>query len=71
MTRDGTFLIEGGRLTRGLKNMRFNESVLEVLERAEGMSRDAEPTVFDHVGTCVVAPALKVRDFQFTGITRF
>ncbi|MGH7730213.1 MAG: TldD/PmbA family protein, partial [Candidatus Eiseniibacteriota bacterium] len=47
MTRDGTFLIEGGRLTRGLKNLRFIESVLEVLERAEGTGREAEPTVFD------------------------
>jgi PmbA protein len=71
MTRDGTFLIEGGRLTRGLKNLRFNESVLGVLERAEAMGREAESTVFDYVGTCVVAPALKVRDFHFTGITRF
>jgi predicted Zn-dependent protease len=71
MTRDGTFLIEGGRVTRGLRNLRFNESVLEVLERAEAAGREAEPTVFDYTGTCVVAPALKVRDFQFTGITRF
>ena len=71
MTRDGTFLIESGRLTSGLKNLRFNESVLEVLERAEAMGREAEPTVFDYVGTCVVAPALKVRDFHFTGVTRF
>ena len=71
MTRDGTFLIEGGRLTRGLKNLRFNESVLEVLERVDGASRDAEPTVFDYVGNTVVAPALRVRDFQFTGVTRF
>lgn len=71
MTRDGTFLIEGGRVTRGLKNLRFNESVLEVLERADGIGRDAEPTVFDHVGSCVVVPALRVRDFQFTGVTRF
>ena len=71
MTRDGTFLIESGRLARGLKNLRFNESVLDVLERAEAMGREAEPTVFDYVGTCVVAPALKVRDFHFTGITRF
>ena len=71
MTRDGTFLIEGGRVTQGLRNLRFNESVLEVLERAEAAGREAEPTVFDYIGTCVVAPALKVRDFQFTGITRF
>jgi len=71
MTRDGTFLIENGRLTRGLKNLRFNESVLGVLERAEAMGREAEPTVFDYVETCVVASALKVRDFHFTGVTRF
>jgi predicted Zn-dependent protease len=71
MTRDGTFLIEQGRLTRGLRNLRFNESVLEVLARAEAIGRDAEPTQFDYVGNCVVAPALKVREFQFTGVTRF
>jgi predicted Zn-dependent protease len=71
MTRDGTFLIENGRLARGLRNLRFNESVLEVLARAEAVGRDAEPTVFDYVGNCVVAPALKARDFHFTGVTRF
>ena len=71
MTRDGTFLIEEGRLTRGLRNLRFNESVLEVLARAEAFGRDAEPTQFDYVGNCVVAPALKVGEFQFTGVTRF
>lgn len=71
MTRDGTFLIEHGRLTRGLRNLRFNESVLEVLARAEAIGRDAEPTRFAFVGNCVVAPALRVRDFQFTGVTRF
>jgi predicted Zn-dependent protease len=71
MTRDGTFLIEGGRVTRGIRNLRFNESVLGVLERADGIGRDAEPTVFDYTGHCVVAPPLRVRDFQFTGVTRF
>jgi PmbA protein len=71
MTRDGTFLIEDGRLTRGVRNLRFNESVLDVLARAEDSGREAEPTRFDYVGNCVVAPALKVRDFQFTGVTRF
>jgi PmbA protein len=71
MTRDGTFLIEQGRLARGLRNLRFNESVLEVLARADQIGRDAEPTQFDYVGNCVVAPALKVRDFEFTGVTRF
>ena len=71
MTRDGTFLIENGRLARGIRNLRFNESVLEMLERADAIGREAEPTVFDYAGNCVVAPALRVRDFRFTGVTRF
>ena len=71
MTRDGTFVIENGRLTRGLRNLRFNESVLGVLERADGWSRESEPTVFDYTGNCVVAPALRVRDFRFTGVSPF
>ncbi len=71
MTRDGTFLIEGGRIVRGLRNLRFNESVLEMLSRAEAYGRDAEPTVFDYVGNCVVAPALKVPEFRFTGVSPF
>ena len=71
MTRDGTFLIENGRLVSGLRNLRFNESVLGVLERAEAFGRVGEPTVFDYSGTCVVAPALRVRDFRFTGVSPF
>jgi hypothetical protein len=43
--------------------------VLEVLERATAIGRDGEPTVFDYTGTCVVAPALQVRDFRFTGVS--
>jgi predicted Zn-dependent protease len=69
MTRDGTFLIERGKLVRGLRNLRFNESVLEVLRRADGWGRDLEPTVFDYVNNCVVAPALRVPEFNFTGVS--
>ena len=71
MTRDGTFLIERGCVTRGVRNLRFNESVLEVLARAEAIGREAEPTRFAYSGNGVVVPALRVRDFAFTGVTRF
>ncbi len=71
MTRDGTFLVENGRISRGVRNLRFNESVLGVLERAERIGRTARPTVFDYTGNCVVAPALWVRGFRFTGVTEF
>ena len=71
MTRDGTFLIERGKLKRGLRNLRFNESVLEVLRRADAWGREMEPTVFDYAYNCVVAPALRVPEFQFTGVSPF
>jgi predicted Zn-dependent protease len=71
MTRDGTFLIENGRIAGGIRNLRYNESVLDVLSRAERIGRTARPTVFDYSRNCVVAPALWVRGFQFTGVTEF
>ncbi|MDI6809124.1 MAG: TldD/PmbA family protein [Candidatus Eisenbacteria bacterium] len=65
MTRDGTFLIENGKLTRGIKNMRFNESVLGMLSNAEMIGKTAELT------TGVVTPPMKISKFHFTGITEF
>jgi PmbA protein len=69
MTRDGTFLIEGGRLAGGVRNFRFNQSLLELLSNVEALSpavRVSGEEVFD-----MVAPAMKVRDFHFTDVTRF
>ena len=69
MTRDGTFLVEGGRVTAGLRNMRFNESVLEMLANVEAMGpavRASGEEAFD-----MVVPAMKVRDFHFTELTKF
>jgi predicted Zn-dependent protease len=71
MTRDGTFLIENGRLAGGVRNLRYNESVLDVLARAERVGKTALPTVFDYTRNCVVAPAVQARDFNFTGVTEF
>ncbi len=69
MTRDGTFLIEDGRLSRGLKNFRFNQGIIELLNKVEALSpavRASGEEVFD-----MVVPAMKVRDFNFTEVTRF
>jgi len=69
MTRDGTFLVEGGRVTAGLRNMRFNESVLEMLSKVEEMGpavRASGEEAFD-----MVVPPMKVKDFHFTEITKF
>jgi predicted Zn-dependent protease len=69
MTRDGTFLIENGKVTRGLRNFRFNQNLLELLSNVEALSasvRASGDETFD-----MVVPAMKVRDFNFTEVTRF
>ena len=67
MTRDGTFLIEDGRIVRPVKNLRFTQSYPEAMNRVELVGRDAMllPTL---TGACRV-PALKVRGWNFTGAT--
>jgi predicted Zn-dependent protease len=69
MTRDGTFLVEGGRIAGGVRNFRFNQGLMEMLSNVEAMSqavRASGEETFD-----MVAPAMKVREFNFTDVTRF
>jgi PmbA protein len=69
MTRDGTFLVEGGRMTAGLRNFRFNVGLMEMLSNVEAIGpavRASGEEAFD-----MVAPAMKVRGFNFTEVTRF
>lgn len=67
MTRDGTFLIENGRLTRPLKNLRFTQSAIDALAHVEGIS--AERRLVGEDETALV-PALLLPRFAFTGQTR-
>jgi PmbA protein len=69
MTRDGTFLIEDGRLTCGVRNFRFNQGLIDLLNNVEALSpavRASGEEAFD-----MVVPAMKVRNFHFTEATRF
>jgi predicted Zn-dependent protease len=69
MTRDGTFLIENGKLAGGVRNFRFNESLIHMLSKVEAMSklvRASGEESFD-----MVVPAMKVKDFNFTEVTKF
>ena len=69
MTRDGTFLIEGGQVVCGLRNFRFNQSLIEMLSNVEELSpavRTSGEEAFD-----MVVPAMKVAGFHFTEVTRF
>jgi predicted Zn-dependent protease len=68
LTRDGTFLIEGGKITKAVRNLRFNESPLFMLNNLEAMSRPIR-LAGTEAGGAVVMPALKVRDFNFTSLS--
>jgi PmbA protein len=69
MTRDGTFPVENGRLQGGVRNFRFNESLIHMLSNVEAMSlpvRACGEESFD-----MVVPAMRVKEFNFTEVTKF
>ncbi|MGH7679730.1 MAG: TldD/PmbA family protein [Gemmatimonadaceae bacterium] len=65
LTRDGTFLIENGKITRSVRNMRFNESPLFMLDKLEAIGRPVRLSD----GGGVLMPPLRVRDFHFTSLS--
>lgn len=72
VTRDGTFLIEDGRVTRPLRDLRLTDSVLGILSRTEALSRDqhlASDGEFygRRFAYGVVCPALRADAVRFTG----
>jgi predicted Zn-dependent protease len=69
MTRDGTFLIEGGEVTSGVRNFRFNQSLIELLSNVEALSAPVRASGEESAD--MVVPAMKVRGFNFTEVTRF
>jgi len=69
LTRDGTFLVEKGKVQCGVRNFRFNQSLISMLSNVEAMSapvRACGEESFD-----MVVPAMKVKEFNFTEATKF
>jgi predicted Zn-dependent protease len=68
LTREGTFLIEHGKLTKPVTTLRFTQSLLEAFSRVLAVSRErqlvADPS--QELG-CAVVPALHLAAFHFTG----
>ncbi|HEY6307407.1 MAG TPA: TldD/PmbA family protein [Candidatus Angelobacter sp.] len=69
MTRDGTFLVEDGKVKHGVRNFRFNQSLIETLNNVEAMSQAARASGEESFD--MVVPAMKVRGFNFTEVTKF
>jgi PmbA protein len=69
MTRDGTFLVQDGRVAGGVRNFRFNQGMLEMLSNVELLGpavRAAGEESFE-----MVVPPMKVRNFHFSEVTKF
>jgi predicted Zn-dependent protease len=69
MTRDGLFQLEKGKVTSAVKNFRFNQSILELLRNVEMMGPAVRATGEEAFE--MVVPAMKVRNFRFTEVTKF
>jgi PmbA protein len=69
MTRDGLFLVEKGRVAGAAKNFRFNQSLIEMLNNVELMSPAVRATGEESFE--MVVPAMKIRDFHFSEVTKF
>jgi len=69
MTRDGLFLVENGRVTGAVRNFRFNQSVIEMLKNVELLGPAVRATGEEAFE--MVVPAMKVRDFHFSEVTKF
>jgi PmbA protein len=72
MTRDGTFWVEDGKIKHGIKNLRFTESMLKAFSNVLQISKERKivNSWWGDVG-CIVAPAMLIDNFKFTGKTEF
>ena len=69
MTRDGTYLVEGGTVRQAARNLRFNQSLKEMLNQVELLGpavRAAGEESFE-----MVVPPMRVRGFHFTEVTKY
>lgn len=69
MTKDGTFLIEGGRITRPIRNLRFTQSIPEAFTAIEAIGSETRLVAAEYSGINVRVPALRLAKFAFTGAT--
>lgn len=69
MTRDGLFLVEKGKVTAAVRNFRFNQSLIEMLNNVELLGPAVRATGEEAFE--MVVPAMKVRNFHFSEVTKF
>jgi PmbA protein len=69
MTRDGTFLVERGKVQCGIRNFRFNQGLVQMLRNVEALGEAKRASSEESID--MVVPPMKVREFNFTETTKF
>jgi predicted Zn-dependent protease len=71
LTRDGTYLIENGKITKPVKNFRFNDSPIFMLNNLEAMGVPERVSASEggDPGQAIMVPPIRVRDFNFTSLS--
>ena len=69
MTKDGTFLIEHGHISRPLRNFRFTQSIPEAFSCIDAISSETRLVAAEYSGINARVPALRIGAFNFTGVT--
>ena len=70
MTRDGTFLVENGEVKKPLRNLRFNQSLLELFNNIDAVSEPIR-NVAEFGGATILQPGVLARGFNFTSVSVF
>jgi len=68
MTRDGTYLIEDGKVVAPVRDMRFTQGYVDALNNVDAVGRDPMLVLGDIGGGVRSVPALKIRRWNFTGV---
>lgn len=71
MTRDGTFLIENGKIVKPVKNMRFNQSIPDALNNVVDIENKLTPLASFEGEMISLAPALHIGKWEFSSGTLF
>jgi predicted Zn-dependent protease len=71
LTRDGTFLIENGKVTRPVKNFRYNESPIFFLNNLEALGPAVRVNASENLGAggATWMPTIKVKEFTFSSLS--
>ena len=69
MTRDGLFLVENGKVTTAVRNFRFNQSLIDLLQNVQELGPSVRTTAEEAFE--MVVPAMKVTGFHLTEPTKF